>query len=111
VIRFLNSCWARRCYVAAALLAPIVGAGATRTVVAVQEIRPTRQADIVVLDGGFAAGLRQGMICRVTRSGLEVAEVVLVALRPTCSAALIMELSPRASIRVGDEVEIKVLKS
>lgn len=68
-------------------------------------------ADLVLLDGGFGAGLREGMVCRLTRGTTEIAEVLLVELRPTCSAALILSLSPRQSIRAGDIASIKVLKS
>ena len=61
---------------------------------AVVAVQPTRVADLVMLNGGFDAGLRQGMVCRVTRGTTEVAEVLLVELRPTCSAALILNLAP-----------------
>ena len=44
---------------------------------AVVAVQPTRVADLVLLDGGFDAGLRQGMVCRVTRGGTEIAEVLL----------------------------------
>ena len=77
-------------------------------VVAVQS---TRVADLVLLDRGFDAGLRQGMICRITRDGAEVAEVLLVELRPTCSAALITSLAPKQSIRAGDVASLKILKT
>jgi hypothetical protein len=85
--------------------APAAGAAG---VVAVQ---PTRVADLVLLGGGFDAGLRQGMVCRITRGPAEIAEVLLVELRPTCSAALILSVAPRQSIRAGDVASIKVLKS
>ena len=78
---------------------------------AVVSVQPTRIADLVMLNGGFDAGLRQGMVCRVTRGTTEIAEVLLVELRPTCSAALIVNVVPRQSIRAGDVASIKVLKS
>jgi hypothetical protein len=78
------------------------------TIIAVQ---PTRVADLVMLSGGFDAGLRQGMVCRVTRGGAEIAEVLLVGLRPTCSAALILNLALHQSIRAGDLASIKLLKT
>jgi hypothetical protein len=77
----------------------------------VVSVQPTRVADLVLLSNGFNAGLRQGMICRLTRGTTEIAEVVLVELRPTCSAALIMSVAPKQSIRAGDVASIKVLKS
>ena len=85
-----------------------VSAAAVVSVVAVQ---PTRVADLVLLRGGFDAGLRQGMVCRVTRGSAEIAEVLLVDLRPTHSAALILTVAPRQSIRLGDLASIKILKT
>jgi hypothetical protein len=87
---------------------PSVTAAPAAAVVAVQ---PTRIADLVLLGGGFDAGLRQGMVCRVTRGPAEIAEVLLVELRPNCSAALILNLAPRQSIRAGDTARLKVLKT
>ncbi|HVS51422.1 MAG TPA: hypothetical protein VHD62_03625 [Opitutaceae bacterium] len=66
---------------------------------------------MVLLDHGFDAGLRQGMVCRVTRGPTEVAEVLLVDLRPTCAAALITNLAPKQSIHAGDLASIKILKT
>lgn len=77
----------------------------------VAAIQATRVADLVLLRGGFDAGLRQGMVCRITRGTTEVAEVLLVDLRPTCSTALILSLAPKQAIRAGDLASIKVLKS
>ena len=74
-------------------------------------VQPTRVADLVLLNNGFNAGLRQGMVCRLTRGTTEIAEVLLVELRPTCSAALILSVSPKQSIRTGDVAAIKILKT
>ncbi len=74
-------------------------------------VQPTRVADLVLLEGGFDAGLRQGMVCRVTRENSEIAEILLVELRPTCSAALITALTHNQSIRSGDLARIKILKT
>ena len=84
---------------------------AATPVAAVVAVESTRVADLVMLSGGFDAGLRQGMVCRVTRGTTEIAEVLLVELRPSCSAALILNVAPKQSIRVGDLAAIKVLKS
>jgi hypothetical protein len=78
---------------------------------AVVAVQTTRVADLVLLDHGFNAGLRQGMVCRVTRGTTEIAEVILVDLRPTCSAALILSVTASQSIRPGDTAAIKILKS
>ena len=74
-------------------------------------VQPARAADLVLLGGGFDAGLRQGMVCRVTRGGTEVAEVLLVELRPTCASALITNLAPGQRIRAGDVASRKLLKT
>jgi hypothetical protein len=74
-------------------------------------VQATRVADLVLLGHGFEAGLRQGMICRVSRGGSEVAEVQLVDLRPTCASALIIAQTPGQSIRVGDVASVKILKT
>jgi hypothetical protein len=77
----------------------------------VVSVEPTRLADLILLSQGFNAGLREGMVCRIQRGATDIAEVVLVELRPTCSAALILSLAPQQSIRTGDTASIKVLKS
>jgi len=74
-------------------------------------VRSTRVADLVLLGAGFTAGLRQGMVCRVTRGGAEVAEIVLVDLRLHAGAGLIFQLSPGQSIRPGDVATVKTLKA
>lgn len=86
----------------------VIAAAPSAAVVAVQ---PTRIADLVLLGGGFDAGLRQGMVCRVMRGTTEIAEVLLVDLRPACSAALILSVAPRQSIRPGDLAGAKILKT
>jgi hypothetical protein len=90
------------------LVSSVVHAAPAATVVAIQ---PTRVADLVLLRGGFDAGLRQGMICRVTRGNSEIAEVILVDLCPSHSAALIVNVAPKQSIRAGDYASIKILKT
>lgn len=74
-------------------------------------VQPTRAADLVLLGNGFNAGLRQGMVCRVTRNGAAVAEVLLVDLRPACASALIVSLAPGQSVRAGDVASVKILKT
>jgi hypothetical protein len=78
------------------------------TVVAVE---PSRVADVILLRGGFDSGLRQGMVCRVTRGPIEIGEVLLVELRAAHSAALILSVVPKQSIRAGDVASIKTLKT
>ncbi len=73
-------------------------------------VEPTRVADVVLLGAGFEAGLRQGMVFSITRSGVKIAEVVLVELRPRASAAIIINLLPGQTIRSGDTANVKTLK-
>jgi hypothetical protein len=103
-----------RAFQAAALLAGVVGvagAGRAAPAAAVVAIEPTRVADLVLLRGGFDVGLRQGMVCRLVRGQTEIAEVLLVELRPNHSAALILHVAPAQSIRAGDVASIKILKT
>jgi hypothetical protein len=95
--------------VAVAVCALLVSSAASAAVPVVL-IEQTRVADVILLGQGFDAGLRQGMVCRVTRGATEIAEILLVELRPTCSAALILSVSPKQSIRTGDVASIKILK-
>jgi hypothetical protein len=97
----------------AAVLATVAASRAAVPVGAVEVagVHPARAADLVVLAGGFDAGLRSGMVCRVTRGAKEIAEVLLVDLRPRCSTALILGVASGHSIQPGDLARIKVLKT
>ena len=96
---------------AAFLILPSSFCVAAAPSVPVVAIESTRVADLVLLGAGFDAGLRQGMVCRVTRGSNEIGEILLVELRPACSAALILNVAPKQSIRAGDVARIKVLKT
>jgi hypothetical protein len=74
-------------------------------------VQPAGSADLVLLGHGFNAGLRQGMVCRITRGTTAVAEILLVEVRPSCSAALITSLAPSQSIHAGDPAATKILKT
>lgn len=93
------------------LFATPAAAAQTSNVAVVVSTLSARSADLVLLDSGYDAGLRSGMICRVTRSNVSVGELVLVDLRPQAAAALIVGLQPHQSIRAGDQIAVKVLKS
>jgi hypothetical protein len=86
-------------------------AAQTPSAVVVVSTQAARSADLILLDSGYNAGLRSGMICRVTRGNIAVGELVLVDLRPQAAAALIVGLQPHQTIRAGDQVAVKVLKS
>jgi hypothetical protein len=51
------------------------------------------------------------MVCHVTRGALSVGDVLLVELRPTAAAALILSLTPNQAILNGDQIAVEVLKS
>jgi hypothetical protein len=51
------------------------------------------------------------MLCRLVRDGREIGEVILVALRPAVSAALITRLAGDQAVRPGDVALLKLLKS
>ncbi len=108
MLRHFLSILAVSAAVTASAAATAMPSGVAARVVAVQE---SRVADLVVLGAGFDAGLRRGMVFRVARGGVEVGELLLVELRQSCSAALIVSLAPRQSIAVGDSVAVKILKS
>jgi hypothetical protein len=74
-------------------------------------VRSARVADLVLLGGGFEAGLREGMVCRVTRGATVIAEIELVGLRARAGAALILNLTPGQSIQPGDLASVKVSKT
>lgn len=74
-------------------------------------IRESSLADLVLIGAGHEAGLRQGMTCRVSRGGLPLAEIILTEVRSSNSSALIVNLAARQSIRVGDAVDVKTLKT
>jgi hypothetical protein len=94
------------------LFAPLAGYSAGRMpAIEVAAVQPTRVADLVLINRGYDVGLRQGMVCRVIRGQAEVAEVILVDLRPTSSIALILKMAAQDSVRVSDLIAIKVFKS
>lgn len=78
---------------------------------AVVATKPARTTDLVLLDAGYDAGLRAGMVCHVSRGALSVGDVLLVELRPSAASALILGLTPNQAILSGDRVAVKVLKS
>jgi hypothetical protein len=77
----------------------------------VAAIHSSRLADLVIIRQGYNSGLRQGMVCSVKRGRAEIAEVLLVGLRPDTSAAVILLVSPNQSIRVDDLIAVKILKT
>ena len=75
----------------------------------VREVLSELAADVVILDGGLAQGLRRGMVCAVRRDARPVGELLLIESRGTRAAALILDLARGASIRPGDIAKVKTL--
>lgn len=96
------------------LLAPILGASepVRGSAVAIGSARisavlPGAEADLVVIEGGHAQGLRPGMVCGVLRSGRAVARLVVAESRETRSVALVLALAAGESILPGDLAEAR----
>lgn len=111
---------ARYCIAAAALsLSALAAAQAPAVVTSSLSVRPLHvaaivpaaAADLVVLDGGYAAGWRQGMAATVDRDGTPVARVRFAALRRDRSVALITDIEPGSTLRTGDRVTVNTLLS
>jgi hypothetical protein len=74
-------------------------------------IETTSAADLVVLDVGFEAGLRQSMVCQVSRSGESLGKLLLVELRSNASTALILNLNSGLSLQRGDVVTVQTVST
>lgn len=93
-------------------LSPLLVCGAVASGAAtVAGFQATRIADLVLLDRGHDAGLRQGMHCYITRGGAKIAEILLVDLRPSSASALIVGQTYPQSIQLGDAVSVKISKT
>lgn len=112
--------FAKSCLAVAALSLGVIAAAQTPVVATsslsirtlqVSEVLRADAADLVVLDGGYAAGWRQGMAATVTRDGSTVAQVQLAELRRDRAIALITSLEPGSVIQSGDRVTVNALKS
>lgn len=103
-----------------AVVAALSGAASLRAAVSVErsvgsarvtQIARTPAADLVVLDAGHEAGLRQGMVCVATRDGAKIGELLLVDLRPRAASALILDLESGRGLQPGDRVAVKTVSS
>ena len=74
-------------------------------------IEATPVADLVVLDAGYEAGLRQSMVCQVIRSGEPLGKLLLVELRSNAATALILNLTPGRSLLSGDTVAVQTVST
>ncbi len=82
---------------------PAVATGA----VDVAAVLPGEAADLVVLAGGHAQGIRPGMVCGVTRAGRAVARLIVAESRETRAVALVLDLAPGEALRPGDRAEAR----
>jgi hypothetical protein len=104
----------------AALVAALLGATSLRATISVERsvgsaritrVANTTAADLVLIDAGREAGLRQGMVCVATRDGEKIGELLLVDLRPRAASALILDLDSGRSFQPGDFVAVKTVSS
>ena len=77
----------------------------------VVEIVPSLAADVVILDGGLAQGIRLGAVCLVSRGFQELGELIIIETSADRSAALILDLNDDSSIQVGDLARIQTLQN
>jgi hypothetical protein len=72
-------------------------------------ISSARHADLVLVAGGFDAGFRTGMVCRILDGAEDVAEVILVDVRDNGAAGLILQLQAGRVIEAGHSVRTKTV--
>jgi hypothetical protein len=96
-------------FTGAASLRAAVSVGRSVGTARIAQVASLPAADLVVLDDGFEAGLRQGMVCTVLRDGENLGELLLVDLRPRAASALILDLKPGRSLQSGDLVAVKTV--
>ncbi|MBC2593319.1 hypothetical protein H5P28_03495 [Ruficoccus amylovorans] len=72
-------------------------------------VAQTSVTDVVILNNGLDQGFRLGMVCQVSRSGQNVADLILVDVRGNRAAGLILNLESGEAIRSGDGVSIKTI--
>jgi len=99
------------CVRAASFSVAIAGGCLAAAPATVAAVRETAVADLVIIAAGHHSGLRQGMACRLSRGDSSVGEVILTEVRPSASSALIVNMAPGQSVRVGDVVSVKTLKT
>ena len=77
----------------------------------VSAVVPSLAADVVILDGGLAQGLRLGMVCRVTRGSQTIGELIIIESRSDRAAGLILELVDDSTLQAGDIARVKTLQN
>lgn len=84
-----------------------LGSAAAKGGADVLALRAGTDADLVVLSGGHAQGLRPGMVCAVVRQRLLVARVIIAESHETRAVALVLAVAPGEEIRPGDYAEAR----
>ena len=77
----------------------------------ITRVASTPAADLVLIDAGHEAGLRQGMVCVATRDGEKLGELLLVDIRLHATSALILDLNSGRGFQSGDRVAVKTVSS
>ena len=77
----------------------------------ITRVASTPAADLVLIDAGYEAGLRQGMVCVASRDGEKLGELLLVDLRSRAASAVILDLKSGRSLHSGDSVAVKTVSS
>lgn len=86
---------------------PALGSAGSQGRAPVESVVAGRESDLVLIQGGYALGLRPGMVCSVNRLTAPVAQVVIVEANVERAVALVLSLAPSAEILAGDSVEAR----
>jgi len=74
-------------------------------------VLPSLAADVVILQGGLAQGLRLGMRCSVTRGYQAVGELIIIESQSDRAAGLILNLVDDSTIQAGDIARVNTLQN
>ncbi len=75
----------------------------------VLRVRTGTHADLVILNAGYAAGVRPGMNLILSRQGKAIASLVVAEATQDSAAALILDLTPDETVKAGDSAKVKTV--
>lgn len=75
----------------------------------VVRVQAGARADLVILNAGYAAGVRPGMQLHLSRQGKAIASLVVAEATQDSAAALILDLSPNETVKAGDSAKVKTV--
>ena len=75
----------------------------------VVRIQAGKHADLVILNAGYAAGVRPGMQLILSRQGKAIASLVVAEATQDSAAALILDLTPNETVKAGDSAKVKTV--